>query len=56
MDALLRDQIKSTFLSMTGDDEVGQIVMRGEACDSFVSGIQHGWDLIESPAVDEGLV
>ncbi len=56
MDPKLFDQIESTFLSITGSDEVEQIVLKGEACDSFVPGMQHGWDLIEEAAVDEGLV
>ena len=56
IDPKLFDQIESTFLSITGSDEVEQIVLKGEACDSFVPGIQHGWDLIEAAAVDEGLV
>ena len=30
--------------------------MKGEACNSFVPGIQDGWDLIEAAAVSEGLV
>ena len=56
MDAQLVDQIESAFLSITGSDEVEEIVLRGEACDSFVPGIEHGWDIIEAAAVDEGLV
>ena len=56
IDQELFDQIETTFLSITGSDEVEQIVLKGEGCDSFVPGIQHGWDLIETAAVDEGLV
>lgn len=56
MDPKLFDQIEATFLSITGGDEVEQIVLKGESCDSFVPGMQHGWDLIEEAAVDEGLV
>ena len=56
IDQNLFDQIETTFLSITGRDEVEQIVLKGEACDSFVPGIQYGWDLIETAAVDEGLV
>ena len=56
IDPQLFGQIESAFLSITGRDEVEEIVLKGEACDSFVPGIQHGWDLIEAAAVDEGLV
>ena len=56
IDPKLFDQIETAFLSITGSDEVEQIVLKGEACDSFVPGIQHGWDIIEAAAVDEGLV
>lgn len=56
IDANLFNQIESAFLSITGSDEVEQIVLEGEACDSFVPGIEHGWDMIEVAAVDEGLV
>ena len=56
MDAQLVGQIEEAFLSITGRDEVEEIVLRGEACDSFVPGIEHGWELIEAAAVDEGLV
>ena len=52
----LASQIESAFLSITGSDEVEEVVLRGEACSSFVPGIEHGWDLIEAAAVDEGLV
>ncbi len=56
MDDSVFSQIESAFLSITGSDEVEGIVLKGEACDSFVPGIQHGWDIIEAAAVDEGLV
>ena len=56
MDAQLAGQIEAAFLSITGRDEVEEAVLKGEACDSFVPGIEHGWDLIEAAAVDEGLV
>ena len=56
LDSQLADQIEAAFLSITGRDEVEEAVLRGEACSSFVPGIEHGWDLIETAAVGEGLV
>ena len=56
MDTQLVGQIEAAFLSITGHDEVEEAVLKGEACDSFVPGIQHGWDLIEEAAAGEGLV
>ena len=41
---------------MTGSDEVEEAVLKGEACSSFVPGIQDGWELIEEAALAEGLV
>ena len=52
----LAGEIEAAFLSVTGSDEVEQAVLKGEACSSFVEGIEHGWDLIEEAAVAEGLV
>ena len=52
----LAKEIEAAFLSVTGDDEVEQSVLKGEACNSFVPGIHTGWDLIEEAAIAEGLV
>ena len=52
----LAQEIEAAFLSVTGSDEVEEAVLKGEACSSFVPGIQEGWDLIEEAAVSEGLV
>ena len=52
----LAQEIEAAFLSVTGEDEVERAVLKGEACNSFVPGIQDGWDLIEAAAVAEGLV
>ena len=41
---------------MTGTDQVEEAVLKGEACSSFVPGIDTGWELIEAAAVSEGLV
>ena len=49
-------EIEAAFLSVTGSDSVEEAVLKGEACNSFVPGIEVGWDLIEAAAVAEGLV
>ncbi len=56
LESSLFREIEAAFLSVTGADEVERAVLKGEACSSFVSGIQDGWDLIEEAAVSEGLV
>ena len=55
LDPALGREIESAFLSISGSDEVEQAVLRGEACDAFVPGISHGWELVEAAAVAEGL-
>ena len=52
----LAKEIEAAFLSVTGSDAVEQAVLKGEACSSFVPGIDHGWELIEQAAVAEGLI
>jgi phosphonate transport system substrate-binding protein len=52
----LAQEIEAAFLSVTGSDEVEEAVLKGEACSSFVPGIQDGWELIEEAALAEGLV
>lgn len=56
LDPSLAQEIEAAFLSVTGADEVERAVLKGEACASFVPGIQDGWELIEAAAVSEGLV
>ncbi len=56
MEAGLARDIEAAFLSVTGSDEVERAVLKGEACGSFVPGVQEGWELIEAAAVAEGLV
>lgn len=56
MDSQLVAQIEAAFLAITGSDEVERAVLEGEACDSFVAGVQEGWEIIEDAAVSEGLV
>ena len=56
LDAGLAREIEAAFLAVTGNDEVEQAVLKGEACSSFVPGVQQGWELIEAAAISEGLV
>ena len=52
----LAREIEEAFLSVTGHDEIEEAVLKGEACSSFVPGIDTGWELIEAAAISEGLV
>ena len=56
MEPQLVTQIQAAFLSITGSDDVEQAVLAGEACNSFVAGVEAGWEIIEDAAVAEGLV
>ncbi len=56
MEPQLAAQIEAAFLAITGSDEVEQAVLEGEACDSFVAGVEDGWEIIEEAAVSEGLM
>ena len=46
----------STLVSVDDSDAVGRAVLKAEACDSLVPGIDDGWDLIEAAALAEGLI
>ncbi len=52
----LAQEIEAAFLSVIGSDSVEEAVLKGEACNSFIPGIDTGWELIEAAAVAEGLV
>lgn len=56
MEPHMVDEIEAAFLSIAGADKVEKAVLEGEGCDSFVAGIQDGWEIIEEAAVSEGLV
>ena len=56
LDPSLYREIEAAFLSVTGTDDVEEAVLKGEACSSFVPGVQTGWELIEQAALAEGLV
>ena len=48
-------EIEAAFLSITGADAVERAVLEGEACDSFIPGVEGGWEFVEEAAVGEGL-
>ena len=56
LDPSLSKEIEAAFLSVTGSDDVESAVLKEEACNSFVPGVDAGWELIEEAAVAEGLV
>ena len=56
MDPRLAQEVEAAFISVTGRDEVEKAVLKGEACDGFVPGVDSGWELIEAAAESEGLV
>ena len=56
MEPGLAAQIEAAFLSITGSDEVERAVLEGEGCNSFVAGVEDGWEIIEDESVAEGLV
>jgi phosphonate transport system substrate-binding protein len=56
MEPQLVTQIEAAFLAITGSDEVERAVLEGEGCNSFVAGVEEGWEIIEDAAVTEGLV
>ena len=56
MEPQLVTQIEAAFLAITGSDEVERKVLEGEGCNSFVAGVEEGWEIIEDAAVTEGLV
>ena len=49
-------EIERAFLSVDSSDPDGKSVLDAEGCSSFVSGIEHGWEILEKAAIDEGLV
>ncbi|PKB79075.1 MAG: hypothetical protein BZY88_15205 [SAR202 cluster bacterium Io17-Chloro-G9] len=56
MDAGLAGEIEAAFLSVDDQDQVGKAVLEGEACRSFVPGVDSGWELIAEAAAAEGLI
>ena len=49
-------QVTAALVSVDDSDEVGRAVLKAEACDRLMPGIQDGWDLVEAAALEEGLI
>ncbi len=49
-------RVTSALVSVDDSDEVGRAVLKAEACDGLVPGIQDGWELVEAAALEEGLI
>ena len=56
LDTALYERIAGAFLSVDGDDPVGKAVLEAEGCTALVPGIEHGWEVVEAAAEEEGLV
>ena len=46
----------AAMVSVDDSDEVGRAVLKAEACDRLLPGIDDGWDVIEAAALAEGLI
>ena len=49
-------QVTAALVSVDGRDDAGRAVLKAEACDRLLRGIQDGWDLVEAAAIAEGLI
>ena len=49
-------QVTAALVSVDDSDEVGRAVLKAEACDRLMPGIEDGWDLVEAAALEEGLI
>ena len=56
MDPELAKKITDAFVSMDPADPTAKGVLEGEACNSFVPGITHGWEAVELAVEEEGLI
>ena len=56
LDAGEASQVTAALVSVDDADAAGRAVLKAEACDRLVPGIQDGWDLVEAAALAEGLI
>lgn len=49
-------QVTAALVSVDDSDETGRAVLKAEACDRLLPGIEDGWDLVEAAAMAEGLI
>ena len=56
VDAQEAAQVTAALVSVDDTDEAGRAVLKAEACDRLLPGIQDGWELVEAAAIAEGLI
>ena len=56
VDAMEASQVTAALVSVDDSDEAGRAVLKAEACDRLLPGIQDGWELVEAAALEEGLI
>ena len=49
-------QVTAALVSVDDSDETGRAVLKAEACDRLLPGIEDGWELVEAAALEEGLI
>ena len=49
-------QVTAALVSVDDSDETGRAVLKAEACDRLLPGIDDGWELVEKAALAEGLI
>ncbi len=49
-------QVTAALVSVDDSDETGRAVLKAEACDRLLPGIEDGWELVEAAAMAEGLI
>ncbi len=49
-------QVSAALVSVDDSNEAGRAVLKAEACDRLLPGVQEGWELVEEAAKAEGLI
>ena len=49
-------QVTAALVAVDDSDETGRAVLKAEACDRLLPGIEDGWELVEAAALEEGLI
>ncbi len=49
-------QVTAALVAVDDGDEAGRAVLKAEACDRLLPGIEDGWELVEAAALSEGLL
>ncbi len=56
LDAAEASQVTAALVAVDDGDEAGRAVLKAEACDRLLPGIEDGWELVEAAALEEGLL